>query len=104
MCSLGCVPGGPLPSQAMSKFLDKIGRADITVHGFRSTFTDLAHETTGYPNVVIDMAIAHAVGSKVEAAYRRGDLFMKRQRLMADWAAYCDQPAPVSKVLPLRSA
>lgn len=66
-----------------------MGRDTITVHGFRSTFMDWAHERTAYPKVVIDMALAHVVGDKVEAAYRRGDLFDKRQRLMSDWAKFC---------------
>ena len=52
---------------------------------------DWAAETTAYPNHVIEMALAHAIGDKVEAAYRRGDLFAKRSRLMAEWAKYCSQ-------------
>ena len=63
----------------MSKLRIKMGRNDITVHGFRSTFMDWAHETTSYPKVVIDMALAHVVGDKVEAAYRRGELLDKRR-------------------------
>ena len=66
-----------------------MGRADITVHGFRSSFRDWAAETTAHPNHVVEMALAHAVGNAVEAAYRRGDLFEKRRRLMEDWAKYC---------------
>jgi integrase len=100
---IGSRAGVPLPIQAMSKLLDKIGRSDITVHGFRSTFMDWAHETTGYPKVVIDMALAHVVGDKVEAAYRRGELLDKRRRLMADWARYCDAPVR-SEVVPMRAA
>ena len=65
------------------------GALEITVHGFRSAFRDWAAETTGYPNHVIEMALAHAIGDKVEASYRRGDLFSKRTRLMADWAKFC---------------
>jgi integrase len=60
-----------------------------TVHGFRSSFRDWAAEQTAYPSDVIEMALAHTIANKVEAAYRRTDLFEKRQRLMADWAAYC---------------
>jgi integrase len=59
-----------------------------TVHGFRSAFSDWAHETTGFPNHVIEMALAHAIRNKAEAAYRRGDLMEKRRELMAAWAAY----------------
>jgi integrase len=58
-------------------------------HGFRSTFRDWAAERTTYPNEVAEMALAHAVGNKVEAAYRRGDLFEKRLAMMDDWADFC---------------
>jgi integrase len=60
----------------------------ITAHGFRSTFRDWAAETTNYPNEVCEMALAHAVGGSVEAAYRRSDLYAKRAALMKDWANY----------------
>ena len=66
-----------------------MNRADITVHGFRSSFRDWAAERTNYQNQIVEMALAHVVGNKVEAAYRRGDLFNKRRRLMAEWARYC---------------
>ena len=82
---------GGLSNMAMANVLDRMGRGDITVHGFRSSFMDWAHEQTAYPKVAIDQALAHAVGDKVEAAYRRGDLFDKRRRLMADWGKYCAQ-------------
>jgi len=58
-------------------------------HGFRSTFRDWCSEATSYPHEVAEMALAHAIGNKVEAAYRRGDLFEKRRQLMRDWASYC---------------
>jgi integrase len=61
----------------------------VTVHGFRSTFRDWAAETTSYPNHVVEMALAYAIGNGVEAAYRRGDLFEKRRALTEDWARYC---------------
>jgi len=64
-----------------------------TVHGFRSSFRDWAAEQTAYPSDVIEMALAHTIANKVEAAYRRSDLFEKRQRLMEDWAAYCGRGA-----------
>lgn len=81
-----------LSNMAMAKVLDRMGRDDITVHGFRSTFRDWAAETTTYPNHVVEMALAHVVSNKVEAAYRRGDLLEKRARLMTDWATYCTTP------------
>jgi integrase len=81
------------------------GGRDATVHGFRSTFRDWAAECTNYPNEVVEMALAHAVGDKVEAAYRRGDLFEKRRRLMAEWATFCNttKPAARGKVVALRT-
>jgi integrase len=78
---------------------------DVTAHGFRSTFRDWAAETTAYPNHVVEQALAHAIGNGVEAAYRRGDLFEKRRRLMDDWARYCAQPtAGKGEVVTLRGA
>jgi integrase len=84
-----------LSNMAMLSALKRIGRTDLTVHGFRSTFRDWAAETTGYQNEVVEAALAHTIESKVEAAYRRGDLFEKRRRLMNDWAAFCNCVAPV---------
>jgi integrase len=96
--------GTAIASTAMSNLLGRMGRLDITVHGFRSTFRDWAAETTGYPNHVVEMALAHMIGDKVEASYRRGDLFSKRSRLMADWAKYCMmKPADTAgNVTPMR--
>jgi integrase len=74
---------------AMATVLRRMGQDDITVHGFRSTFRDWAAERTNFPSEVVEMALAHTVGNKVEAAYRRGDLFDKRRKLMDAWAAYC---------------
>ncbi len=88
--------GKKLPHEAMLKVLRAI-RSGVTVHGFRSTFRDWAAEQTSYPNEVVEMALAHAIESKVEAAYRRGDLFEKRCRLMADWAAFCESPPAAKK-------
>ncbi len=86
-------PGGkrdkPLSNMAMLALLDRMGRSDLTAHGFRSTFRDWAAECTNYPNEVVEMALAHTINSKVEAAYRRGDLFEKRKLLMSDWAEFC---------------
>jgi integrase len=88
--------GKKLPHEAMLKVLRAI-RLGVTVHGFRSTFRDWAAEQTSYPNEVVEMALAHAIESKVEAAYRRGDLFEKRRRLMADWAMFCASPPSAKK-------
>ena len=91
--------GAPLSNMAMLELLKRMGRGDLTVHGFRSTFRDWAAECTSYPGEVCEMALAHAITDKVEAAYRRGDLFEKRQQLMLDWAKYCD--APKGDVVPI---
>jgi len=82
-----------LSSMAMLELIRGLRGKGSTVHGFRSTFRDWASETTAYPNEMCEIALAHAVGDKTEAAYRRGDLMEKRRRLMADWAAYCAAPA-----------
>jgi integrase len=90
----------------LRRALRAAGRGDLTVHGFRSTFRDWAAECTAFPEVVIEMALAHTVGNAVERAYRRGDLFDKRRKLMEAWAKYCGQ-APAAarpgKVVALRS-
>src|SRR5688572_24083162 len=79
---------------ALLALLKRMRRADLTAHGFRSTFRDWAAEATGYPNHVVEMALAHAIAGGVEAAaYRRGDLFTKRRKLMVDWGRYCEKPA-----------
>lgn len=88
---------------AFLQLMKRMGREDLTAHGFRSTFRDWAAERTNYPREVAEAALAHAVGNKVEAAYRRSDLFEKRMRMMQDWADYCAQPSPGSgDVVPLR--
>lgn len=88
----GARKDGHLSNMAMLETLREM-RPGLTVHGFRSTFRDWAAERTSYPRDVAEMALAHTISDKVEAAYRRGDLFEKRRRLMADWARYCRQPA-----------
>jgi integrase len=95
--------GRTLSKMAMDMRLRRMNRS-VTVHGFRSTFRDWAAERMNFPSEVVEMALAHAVGSKVEAAYRRGDLFEKRRRLMEAWADFCDRaPAVSSTVVPLRA-
>ncbi len=94
--------GGPLSNMAMLKLLQRMGRDDLTVHGFRSTFRDWAAEKTSFANEVIEMALAHAIDDKTEAAYRRGDLFEKRCKLTDAWAAYCKMSPLENNILPLR--
>ncbi len=103
-------PGGrrlkPLSSNALIALLKRMGCTGITAHGFRSTFRDWCSEQTNYPRDVAEMALAHAIGDKVEAAYRRGDLFDKRTRLMEDWASYCNtvlDSANGSNIVPIRA-
>jgi integrase len=82
----------PLSNMAMMMTLRRMGRGDLTVHGFRSSFRDWAAERTDFPGEVAEMALAHAVSGKVEAAYRRGDLFQKRRHLMDAWAEFLNGP------------
>jgi integrase len=81
--------GRPLSNMALLMLLRRMGHGDLTAHGFRSTFRDWAAECTNFPSEVVEMALAHAVGDKVEAAYRRGNLLVKRFALMSAWAEYC---------------
>jgi len=94
----GLKPKKPLSNMAMLKVLKRMGRGDLTVHGYRSTFRDWAAEQTAYPHEMAEMALAHTIDNKVEAAYRRGDLFKKRVRMMQDWQKHCDTPASKSGV------
>lgn len=86
---VGRKPGTQLSNMAMATVLRRMGQDDVTVHGFRSSLRDWAAEQTNYPREVAEMALAHAVGDRVEAAYRRGDLLEKRKQIMADWENYC---------------
>jgi integrase len=96
-------PGGkkamPLSNMAMLALLKRIGRHDLTSHGFRSTFRDWAAESTTFPREVVEMALAHTIENKVEAAYRRGDLFKKRWQLMEAWARFSEIRAAAGKVI-----
>jgi integrase len=78
-------------------------RDDLTVHGFRSSFRDWAAESTSFPTEVAEMALAHTVADKVEAAYRRGDLVDKRRQLAEAWARFCAAPAIAGSVVPIRA-
>ena len=80
--------GDKLSDMTLTAVLRRMERGDITAHGFRSTFRDWCSERTNYPRDVAEMALAHAIGDKVEAAYRRGDLFDKRRLMMRDWGKF----------------
>ncbi len=95
--------GGTLSDMTLTAVLRRMKVAAVP-HGFRSTFRDWASERTNYPREAAEMALAHAIGDKVEAAYRRGDLFEKRRRMMMDWAAFCGQPQQSGTVLSLNRA
>ena len=81
-------PGKPLSNRALLIVLERLGRDDLTVHGFRSTFRDWSAET-GRPNDIAEAALAHTLGSKTQVAYQRGDLLERRRRLMREWARFC---------------
>ena len=100
----GTTRNRPLSNMALLVLLRRMNRGDLTVHGFRSTFRDWAAEHTDYPPEVAEMALAHSVSDKVEAAYRRGDLFEKRNHLMSAWAEYCASAQGPAAVVSLRSA
>ena len=89
---LGGKAGAGLSNMALLQRLKRMGRPDLTVHGFRSAFRDWAGETTAFPREVIEAALAHTLKDKTEAAYRRGDALEKRRKLMAAWGAYCSAP------------
>ena len=84
----------PISDMTMTKLLRDDGFPSITVHGFRSTFTDWAAECTDFPKEVADKALAHKLPNKVEAAYRRTDFFEKRRSLMKQWADFLGNRAP----------
>jgi integrase len=101
---VGAKPGTRLSDMAMGTVLQRM-KIRFTTHGFRSTFRDWAAERTSFANHVVEMALAHAIGNKVEAAYRRGDLFDKRRKLMEAWGTYCmSSPEASGEVVPLRGA
>ncbi|WP_298159791.1 site-specific integrase [Brevundimonas sp.] len=95
--------GGPLSDMTLTAVLRRM-KVPATAHGFRSTFRDWAAERTNYPRDVAEMALAHTIGDKVEAAYRRGDLFAKRTRMMADWAKFIEKPVASADIVSITAA
>ena len=96
--------GKGLSGMAMAMLMRRIGRSE-TVHGFRSSFRDWAAEQTAFAHEVCEMALAHTIGNKAEAAYRRGDLLEKRLKLMEAWASYCGSKGlPGAVVSPIRGS
>jgi integrase len=88
--------GGALSDSAMTATMRRLGRTE-TVHGFRSTFSDWAHEQTAFSNHAIELSLAHSIGNAVEKAYRRGEMFDKRRKLMEAWSKYCTTPSVVKQ-------
>jgi integrase len=97
----GARAGRPLSHESMLRLLRAMGRDDLTVHGFRSTFRDWCGDMTNFPREICEAALAHTVGSKVEIAYRRGSAIEKRRQLMDAWARYCAKPAISAYVVAL---
>ena len=97
----GLKQGRPLSDMSLLMLLRDL-RPGITTHGFRSTFKDWCAECTNAPNFVSEAALAHIVADKVEAAYRRADLFEKRRKLMESWSTYCGRYPASADVVPLR--
>ena len=101
-------PGGksgkPLSNMAFLMLLRRMGHADLTAHGFRATFKTWASERTSFQNEIVEAALAHIVGSKVEQAYRRGDMFEKRRRLMDAWAKFCTSRLEDAQIIPLHAS
>ncbi len=99
---IGDKAGATLSNMALLMTLRRMGRDDVTVHGFRSTFKDWATERTTYPNEMTEMALAHVVSDKTEAAYRRGQMVEKRHQLMEDWARHCDPESDRGNVVSIK--
>jgi integrase len=97
----GRKPGMPLSNMAFLMLLRRTGRGDLTAHGFRATFKTWASERTSFQNEIVEASLAHVIGDKVEQAYRRGDLFEKRRRLMDAWAGFCEQANSANKIIPI---
>lgn len=98
----GGTVGGPLSNMAMLALLERMDRGDITVHGFRSSFRDWCGDETSFPRDLAELALAHQVGDATEQAYRRGDGFEKRRKLMDAWSRHCMSPRADAAVIPLR--
>jgi integrase len=98
--------GTPFNDKALREALSAMRPGSgITVHGFRSSFSDWAHERSAFSNHVIELSLAHSIGNAVEKAYRRGDLFEKRRQLMAAWGVFLTKPLPaIAAVTPIRAA
>jgi len=93
---IGARSGAPLSPKALHRLLGRMGEP-VTVHGFRSSFSDWSHECTAHSNHTIEISLAHKVGNDGERAYRRGPMIAKRARLMADWSRFVMTPPKADK-------
>jgi integrase len=84
--------GAALSQSTLREVMRREGHDGTTIHGFRSSFSDWAHERTAHSNIVVEMCLSHTVGSAVERSYRRSDLIQKRRALMNEWAKFCLSP------------
>jgi integrase len=92
-----------LSDAALTAMLRVLGRSGVTVHGFRATFKTWAGEQTNFQNEIIEMALAHTIGTRVEQAYRRDTAIEKRRKLLDAWAAFCSKPTrTASNITPLK--
>jgi integrase len=98
----GMKAGRALSQMSMLMLLRRMGREDITAHGFRSTFRDWCAEATQYPSEMAELALAHTVGDKVEAAYRRGDMMERRREMMEAWAQFSNHSSLSARPLSWR--
>jgi integrase len=99
----GAKIGRPLSNMSMLVLLRRMGRGDLTAHGFRSSFRDWVAETTNFPRELAEAALAHVLG-KVEGAYQRGDLLAKRRRMMEQWGRFLERTAAPGTVVPLHAS
>ena len=98
----GASSDGELSNMALAMVLRRMNVEEATPHGFRSSFRDWCGDKTAFPREIAEAALAHAIGDKTEAAYRREDALAKRRKLMDAWAAYCEPSGADEKVTPLR--
>ena len=98
----GRLEGRPIGDNTIWRLAKEAAGSNITIHGLRSSFRDWVAERTSFPREVAEMALAHAIPNAVEAAYRRGDLFEKRRRLMDAWAEFCAKPSHRGEVVVIR--
>jgi integrase len=104
---LSAKAGQPLSDSMLLKTMQRMGRTE-TVHGFRSTFSTWSHERSNANRHVIELCLAHSVGTELEEAYRRTTLLEHRRRLLDQWGVFCTSPPPAGdtekKVVPIRAA